>query len=48
MMGYIWTFAWISWSMRYAAAWQYEAGALSVYEPWRFSAMDLMVRRFGS
>jgi hypothetical protein len=42
IMGYLWTFAWISWSMRYAASYQYETGALNHYEPLEFSVINLV------
>lgn len=42
-LGYLWTFGWISFSMRYAARYQYEHGALSVYKPQRFSLIGFVV-----
>ena len=47
IMGYLWTFAWISWSMRYAAAYQYETGAMNHYEPLKFSVVDLVAGKMG-
>ncbi|PVH77325.1 hypothetical protein DL98DRAFT_534917 [Cadophora sp. DSE1049] len=41
--GYFWTVSWISFSMRYAARYQFEHGALSVHEPFRNSLIDFLV-----
>ncbi|KAH7403094.1 hypothetical protein BKA64DRAFT_641113 [Cadophora sp. MPI-SDFR-AT-0126] len=41
--GYFWTVSWISFSMRYAARYQFEHGALSVHEPFKNSLIDFLV-----
>ena len=43
--GYIWTVSWISFSMRYAARYQFEHGALSVHEPFKTSFIDYLVAK---
>ncbi|CZT52371.1 uncharacterized protein RSE6_13703 [Rhynchosporium secalis] len=43
-LGYLWTFSWISYSMRYAARYQFEHGALSVYDPFRYSIINYLAR----
>ncbi|KAL2063760.1 hypothetical protein VTL71DRAFT_5565 [Oculimacula yallundae] len=43
--GYVWTVSWISFSMRYAARYQFEHGALSVHEPLKYSLIDLLIVR---
>lgn len=44
ILGYLWTFFWISLSMRYAASYQFESGALSRHEPLGFSIIDWTIR----
>ncbi|TVY81892.1 Acetyltransferase sirH [Lachnellula suecica] len=43
IIGYLWTFGFISFSMRYAASYQFETGGLSHYEPLKYSLIDWMV-----
>jgi hypothetical protein len=42
LLGYVWTFAWISFSMRYAAAYQFESGPLSKFKPLGFSLIHFV------
>lgn len=44
VVGYVWTFSWISFSMRYAARYQYEHGALSFHGPLKLSLVDSLIR----
>lgn len=44
MVGYLWTFAWISFSMRYAARYQFESGPLSVHEPLNYSFISWVMK----
>lgn len=43
--GYLWTVSWISFSMRYAARYQFEHGALSVHEPLKHSLIDFLASK---
>ncbi|KAH6702910.1 hypothetical protein BKA61DRAFT_704299 [Leptodontidium sp. MPI-SDFR-AT-0119] len=43
--GYLWTISWISFSMRYAARYQFEHGALSVHEPFKNSLIDFLASK---
>jgi hypothetical protein len=45
MLGYVWTFAWISFSMRYAAAYQFESGPLSKFDPLQFSLIQSVIAK---
>ena len=45
ILGYLWTFGWFSFSMRYAAAFQFETGPLSKFEPLGFSLINLIVEK---
>ncbi|KAK0128104.1 hypothetical protein ONS95_000089 [Cadophora gregata] len=44
-IGYFWTISWISFSMRYAARYQFEHGALSAHEPFKNSLIDILVAK---
>ena len=45
IFGYLWTFGWISYSMRYAASYQFETGPLNHHEPLKFSPIDFIVSK---
>jgi hypothetical protein len=42
--GFAWTFAWFSFSMRYAAANQFESGPLSEFKPLKFSVLQTVAK----